>query len=114
MFHATKLATYNAPTIVGQKGPTPTPVVVDGEEEWIVDKILQHRVCQKKLEYLVRWKGFMWDHDTWEPATSFKNAPEKIEEYKKENFQAQNMEFNHFSMELESEEGVLSQFSHDH
>ena len=56
----------------------------------------------------------MWDYDTWEPATNFKNAPEKIEKYKKENFQAQNMEFNPFSMELESEEGVLSQFSHDH
>ena len=40
VFHATKLATYNAPTIVGQRGPTPTPVVVDGEEEWIVDRIL--------------------------------------------------------------------------
>ena len=82
MFHAIKLATYNAPTIVGQKGPTPTPVVVDGEEEWIVDKILQHRVRGKTTYYLVRWKGFTRDHDTWEPEKNLKNAKGKLKEYK--------------------------------
>jgi hypothetical protein len=113
VFHAIKLATYNEPTIVGQKGPTPAPVVVNGEEEWVVEKILQHRVRRKKVEYLVRWKGFTRDHDSWEPAGNLKNAQERINEYKKENFETAVMESDKvFSMELESEEGVMSQISH--
>lgn len=42
VFHASKLATYNEPTIVGQKRPTPQPVNISGNEEWEVEKILQH------------------------------------------------------------------------
>jgi len=83
VFHASKLATYNEPTIVGQKESTPQPIIVDGEEEWVVEKILQHRVRGKTTQYLVRWKGFTRDWDTWERAGNLKNAQEKIKEYKK-------------------------------
>jgi len=83
VFHAVKLATYNEPTIVGQKRPTSQPVIIDGNEEWMVEKILQHRMRGKSTEYLVRWEGFTRDHDSWEPERNLKNAKEKIKEYKK-------------------------------
>ena len=43
VFHASKLATYNEPTIKGQKKPPPKPVLVNKEEEYEVEWILQHR-----------------------------------------------------------------------
>jgi hypothetical protein len=49
----------------GQILPPPLPVVVDGEEEWFVDEILDSRVRRGRLQYLVKWKG---DYTpTWEP-----------------------------------------------
>lgn len=83
VFHASKLATYNEPTIPGQKRSTPLPVAVKGEEEWEVEKILQHRIRGKKTQYLVRWKGFGRDDNTWEPEENLQHAQDKLKEYKK-------------------------------
>ena len=53
VFHTSKLATYNEPTIKGQKRVAPTPVEVQEQEEWEVEKILQHRIRRKSTQYLV-------------------------------------------------------------
>ena len=42
VFHASKLTTYNEPTIEGQKLPPPRPVVIKGKEEYEVEKIVAH------------------------------------------------------------------------
>ena len=46
----------------------PEPEVIDGEEFYDVDRILDSRIHGrwKKLQYLVRWKGYDEGHDTWE------------------------------------------------
>ena len=44
VFHASKLVTYNEPTIKGQRTPAPRPVIIKGKEEYEVEKILQHRL----------------------------------------------------------------------
>ena len=54
VFHASKLATYNEPTIEGQKPIKSEPIVIHGEEEWEVEEILQHWVRRQKTGYLVR------------------------------------------------------------
>ena len=81
VFHASKLATYKEPTIPGQKPPTPSPVIIRGQEEWEVEKILQHKKRGRGLQYLVRWKGMGREEDTWEPAVHLKNAPEIVKAY---------------------------------
>jgi len=42
----------------------PQLVVIEGEEEWEVEKILNKRKVQEKNKYLVRWKGFTAERDT--------------------------------------------------
>jgi len=50
----------------GQRKETPQPVVIEGEEEWEVEKILNKKKIRGKDKFLVRWKGFTAEGDTWE------------------------------------------------
>ena len=56
--------------------PPPPPVTIDDNEEWEVAEILDSRVRHKKLQYLVAWKNFGPESNTWEPAENLMNAPE--------------------------------------
>jgi len=50
----------------GQVVPQPLPVVVEGEEEWEVEEILDSRRARGQLQYLVKWRGFadpMWERE---------------------------------------------------
>jgi len=49
----------------GQVVPPPLPVIVEGEEEWEVEEILDSRRRRGRLQYLVKWRGFT--DPTWEP-----------------------------------------------
>jgi hypothetical protein len=49
-----------------------TPVRITARTEYKIDKILKTRVRAGILEYLVRWKGYGPDFDSWIPASSVK------------------------------------------
>jgi len=51
--------------LLGQVNPPPLPVIVEGEEEWEVEEILNSRRTRGRLQYLVKWRGFT--DPTWEP-----------------------------------------------
>ena len=47
--------------------PPPLPKIIDREEEWVVEEILDSRVVNWKLQYLVKWEGFGIEHNSWKP-----------------------------------------------
>ena len=47
--------------------PPPLLEIVNGEEEFIVEEILDSRVINQKLRYLVKWEGYRIKHNSWEP-----------------------------------------------
>ncbi|CCO34493.1 Retrotransposable element Tf2 155 kDa protein type 3 [Rhizoctonia solani AG-1 IB] len=62
----------------------PPPVTIDGEEEYIVEGIMDSRETKKgKWEYLVKWKGYGPEESTWEPRENLKNARKFLSEYEK-------------------------------
>jgi len=70
--------------VKGQRKEQPAPVIIEGEEEWEVERILSKRKVRGKDKYLVRWKGFMAESDTWEGRENLENAKKAIEEFEKE------------------------------
>ena len=68
VFHVSLLEPAANDPYPGQLQPPPPPVEVDGEEEWLVDDILDARIRYRNLQYLVKWTGY--DQPAWEDATN--------------------------------------------
>ena len=56
----------------------------DEEEEWDVEDILDSRIKDGQLQYLVKWLDFGPEDNSWQPATNL-HCPEKQEEFHRRN-----------------------------
>lgn len=59
----------------------PLPELIDGEDEWEIEAIVDSRGSQQSREYRVRWKGFPPEQDTWLSEVALRNAPDLLQEY---------------------------------
>ncbi|CAJ0919601.1 unnamed protein product [Ranitomeya imitator] len=75
VFHRSLLQRYVAPMVPSVDPPA--PVLVEGELEYIVEKILDSRVSRRKLQYLVKWKGYAQEDNSWVFA-SVVHAPDLV------------------------------------
>ena len=69
--------------VKGQKKKKGKLVEVEGVEEWKVEKILNKKKMRGVEKYLIRWKGFTAEGDTWERKENLKNAEELIKEFER-------------------------------
>jgi len=49
-----------------------------------VEKIINKRTVRGKEKFLVRWKGYTAEEDTWKSRENLKNTKELVEEFERE------------------------------
>ena len=84
IFHASLLTPQVTTPEYGIPEEPPLPELVDGESEFKVKNILQHKFVgrKKEIRYLVQWCGYSRAESTWEPEEHLRNTPEVLEAYK--------------------------------
>ena len=85
VFHIDRLSPYKGNEVNGLEPPPPEPITVNGEEEYKVDHIRDSKLFGRTLKYLMRWKGYGEQEDTWEPEQNLKHDPAKLAEFYAQN-----------------------------
>lgn len=83
VFYASLLKPVVASSFPGREEPPPPPVMVDGENGFEVEKILSCRKRGRQLQYLVAWKGYPPEDNSWEPSRN-QHAPRLIQAFHQE------------------------------
>ena len=83
VFHAVLLKPYKETEQHGPNFIGPPPDIVNDEEQYEVERIINHRKRGRSTQYLIRWKGYSALDDSWEPEANLENAKEILEQYKK-------------------------------
>ena len=93
VFHISLLKVYKPS---GRVQPPPPLLFEDGQLEFEVQRILDHRTRQVRpngagriTEYLIRWAGYSADYDSWEPQTNLSNCQDLVAAYEDYALQAQ-------------------------
>jgi Chromo (CHRromatin Organisation MOdifier) domain len=84
VFHTSLLSPYTKTDMHGPNFMHPPPELIQGEKEYEVERIINHRNIRqgKALQYLIKWKGYPESDNTWEP-TSHLHAPQLVKEYQR-------------------------------
>src|SRR5882672_11708049 len=69
VFHALLLTAFRESPAHGPNYSRPPPDLVDEDPEYEVEAIINHRFFgqRRRLQYLIKWKGYPHSDNTWEP-----------------------------------------------
>jgi hypothetical protein len=86
VFHIDLLTPYKETIMHGPNFTRPTPELIDGEEEYSVEKILdsRHFGRRRRLQYLVKWEGYPDAENMWVDKDDV-FADDKVREFKASN-----------------------------
>ena len=81
-FHATLLRPYKENSVQGGNFAEPPPELVEGEEVYEVETILNHRKRGQGYQYFVKWQGYPISDASWEPEHVFSDDGNILTQYK--------------------------------
>ena len=81
VFNVIKLLPAPEDPFLGRKvQPPPPPEIVDGEEHYEIERILDSRLTCDRLHFLVKWKGYGYEENSWIPKEDLA-APVRLWEF---------------------------------
>jgi Reverse transcriptase (RNA-dependent DNA polymerase)/RNase H-like domain found in reverse transcriptase/Integrase zinc binding domain/Chromo (CHRromatin Organisation MOdifier) domain len=83
VFNVVKLRKAPEDPIFGRRTTVPPPPVLvddDGNEEYEIEEVLDSRVYRRKLQFLVHWKGYGYEDNSWVNDQDI-HAPDAISEF---------------------------------
>ncbi len=78
-YHVSLLEPVATNPLPGQVQPPPHPTIVQGEEQFPIEAIVDSRIYRRQPQYLVKWVGY--DDPTWEPPKHVRDAPLLVREF---------------------------------
>ena len=81
VFHASKLIPYKEDQIAGRNPSKPPPIQVEGQDEFEVEAIKDSKISRRKVQYLVKWKGYPESENTWEPVRHLTHCWDLVEHF---------------------------------
>src|SRR5258707_12514613 len=83
VFHASLLSLYRETPEHSPNFTRPPPELIGTEEEYKIDKVVNHRGTSGRRQYLIHWKGYSAAEWTWETEPNLENAKNIVKEYKR-------------------------------
>ena len=81
------------------KDQRPAPVIEGEHPDYEVDSILKKRLRRygrgSRLEYLIHWKGYNSEEDTWEPLANLEGAMDMVKSFDVQNIEVDSSHVNH-------------------
>jgi hypothetical protein len=86
VFHVDRFRHYlPSPEALGPRAPArPPPDIIDDEEEWEVEAILDDAQRNNRREYLIKWKDWGREDTSWEPESNLERCQDLLQQYKRE------------------------------
>ena len=83
VFHASLLTPYKKNEIYGLNFLEPPPDLINEEEEYKTKQIFKHQGTPKNCSYLIWWKGYTAEEDTWLKEVDLGHAADILDAYKR-------------------------------
>jgi hypothetical protein len=116
VFHIDLLTPYKETIMHGPNFTRPAPELIDGEEEYSVEKILdsRHFGRRRRLQYLVKWEGYPDVENMWVDKDDM-FADDKVREFKASNPDATtHIRSTFIAKSPQPPTSILSQLLHQH
>ena len=82
VFHTTLLRPYKENETYGQNFTQPPLELLEGEEVYEIETILNHRRHGRGYQYYIKWQGYPISDTTWELETCFSDDGNILAQYK--------------------------------
>ena len=83
IFHMSLLTPYTETEKHSLNFLKPSPDLIDGEEEWEVKQILNDWTYWCKKQYLVQWRGYALEHNSWVDKSEL-HVPDLLKDYRQQ------------------------------
>jgi transposase InsO family protein len=86
VFHVSFLSPFHENTFQGRQPPPPPPDIIEGQEEWEVEAVMDSRKKPgrgRRYEWLIKWKGYGLEEMSWEPWENVRNAENLVKAFHK-------------------------------